>query len=397
MIQINHHFLELQADYLFSEIAKRVAQHQPKGGHLINLGIGDTVLPLPPAVTTAFQNAVEEMGRRKSFRGYGPQQGYSFLRECIAEHEYQARNITIQPDEVFISDGAKCDAANIQELFADQSSVAISDPVYPVYRDSNIIAGRGRELNYLKSTVDNHFIAPPPSTRYDLIYLCYPNNPTGVMCTSADLARWVSYALEHKSILIYDAAYERFIRDPKLPHSIYEIPHAKRVAIEIRSFSKNASFTGTRCAFTVVPKECVAYDEDKREVILHTLWMRRCATKFNGVSYPVQRAAAAIYSPTGKQQVDESVDYYLQNAAIIRQALTRRAIRHWGGEHAPYIWVDTGGSGSWELFDRLLQKYSLITTPGAGFGSCGEGYIRISAFNVREEIERAAEKLVEAL
>ena len=397
MIEINSHLAGLQKNYLFSEIAARVARYKKKHHQKpINLGIGDTVLPLPAAAVRALHQAVEEMAYRHSFRGYGPEQGYPFLRTTIAEHDYQQRDITIHEDEIFISDGAKSDAANIQELFSSHCSVAIPNPVYPVYQDTNIIAGRGNALHYLAGTAENDFIPLPPPDPYDVIYLCYPNNPTGVMCKRKRLAQWVQYALDNNAILIYDAAYESFICDPELPHSIYEIPNADQVAIEIRSFSKNASFTGTRCAFTVVPKKCRGYNAQQQPIALHPLWLRRCATKFNGLSYPVQRAAAALYSPEGKQEIAERVSYYMQNAAIIREALKSRSIRHWGGVDAPYIWLEARGD-SWELFDRLLYQAAVVTTPGAGFGNCGEGYLRISAFNLREDVERATEKLLQLL
>ena len=398
MTHVNPHFARLSGSYLFSQVAHKVRQYTQESGITpINLGIGDTVLPLGPSVIDAFQRAVAEMGERSTFRGYGPEQGYPFLRECIVEHDYRARGIDIHQDEIFISDGAKCDSANIQELFAPESTVAVPNPIYPVYLDSNIIAGRGSNIHYLEGSAANNFIPTPPAQRYDLIYLCFPNNPTGAVCSVESLTDWVNYALHHNAIIIFDAAYESFITDSSVPHSIYEIPEAQRVAIEMRSFSKSASFTGTRCAFTVVPKACTAYDARGERVALHSLWARRVATKFNGVSYPVQRAAAALYTPQGKREVAAAVEYYTHNASLIRRTLSQRALRHWGGVHSPYIWVDSGGASSWELFDRLLKEASVVTTPGVGFGSCGEHYIRISALNLREQIERALEQLQNSL
>ncbi len=340
------------------------------------------------------------MGASATFRGYGPEQGYDFLREAIARHDYQSRGADIAPDEIFVSDGAKCDTANIQELFARRLRIAIPDPVYPVYVDTNVMAGRtgaarnGRYggLAYLACTARNGFVPAPPSRPADLVYLCYPNNPTGATATRAQLAEWVAFARAHRALILFDAAYEAFIRDPSIPHSIYEIEGAREVAIEFRSFSKTAGFTGTRCAFTVVPKTCMAYTAAGEARPLHALWNRRHTTKFNGVSYPVQRAAEAVYSPGGQAQVRAINDFYLGNAAIIRETMRHLRLPVTGGENSPYLWVRTRDD-SWSFFDRLLKEAQVVTTPGAGFGRCGEGYIRISAFNSRENVEEAMARL----
>ena len=402
MIRINEHFDKLQSSYLFSEIARRVRDYQatepPR--RVIRLGIGDVTEPLPPACIAALHRAVDEMGASATFRGYGPEQGYDFLREAIARHDYQSRGADIAPDEIFVSDGAKCDTANIQELFARRIRIAIPDPVYPVYVDTNVMAGRtgaarnGRYggLAYLACTARNGFVPAPPSRPADLVYLCYPNNPTGATATRAQLAEWVAFARAHRALILFDAAYEAFIRDPDIPHSIYEIEGAREVAIEFRSFSKTAGFTGTRCAFTVVPKTCMAYTAAGEPRPLHALWNRRHTTKFNGVSYPVQRAAEAVYSPEGQAQVRAINDFYLGNAAIIRETMRHLRLPVTGGENSPYLWVRTRDD-SWSFFDRLLKEAQVVTTPGAGFGRCGEGYIRISAFNSRENVEEAMARL----
>lgn len=406
MITINEHYLKLQASYLFSDIARRVAAFQEKNPQVevIKLGIGDVTKPLPAACISAFHKAIDEMAVDSSFRGYGPEQGYAFLREAIATHDFQARGADIGADEIFVSDGAKCDTGNIQELFSQQTRIAIPDPVYPVYLDTNVMAGRtgsykdGRYegIVYLDSTWENNFVPSLPEQKVDLIYLCFPNNPTGSTITKAELQNWVEYARETNALILFDAAYEVFIRDDSLPRSIYEIPGAKEVAIEFRSYSKSAGFTGTRCAYTVVPKECRAYDSLGTKQLLHPLWNRRHCTKFNGVSYPVQRAAEATYSAEGKVQVRELADYYLKNAALVRQEMAQLNFRFVGGENSPYVWID-GGRDSWEFFDMLLNKAGVVCTPGAGFGRCGNGYIRISAFNSPENVQKAMTRIREAL
>lgn len=406
MIKINENYKKLQASYLFSDIAKRVSAFQKENPdkNIIKLGIGDVTRPLPPACIDAFHKAVDEMADTGSFRGYGPEQGYDFLREKIALNDFQARGIDIAPDEVFVSDGAKCDSGNIQEIFSGDITVAIPDPVYPVYLDTNVMAGRtglysnGRYdgIVYLDGTADNGFIPGIPSEKADLIYLCFPNNPTGATITKKGLKKWVDYARENRAVILYDAAYEAFIRDETLPKSIFEIEGAKDVAIEFRSFSKTAGFTGVRCAYTVVPKSCTAYTEKGEDVLLNGLWNRRHTTKFNSVSYPVQRAAEAVYTDEGKQQVKELTDYYLKNAALIREEISKLGFDSIGGENSPYIWVN-GRTDSWAFFDLLLHKAGVVCTPGAGFGKCGEGYIRISAFNNYEDVERAMDRITEAL
>jgi LL-diaminopimelate aminotransferase len=402
MLTINEHYLKLQASYLFSDIAKRVASFQEDNPdrEVIKLGIGDVTKALPKACTEAFHTAVDEMGADSDFRGYGPEQGYAFLREAIARDDFQARGADISPDEVFVSDGAKCDTGNIQELFSLDAKIAIPDPVYAVYLDTNVMAGRtgtfadGRYqgITYLDSVKENNFVPDLPSEPVDLIYLCFPNNPTGSTATKAQLQQWVDYARENKALILFDAAYESFIRDESLPKSIFEIDGAKEVAIEFRSFSKNAGFTGTRCAYTVVPKECVAYDAKGGKQPVHPLWNRRHCTKFNGVSYPVQRAAEAVYSEAGKAQVKELTDYYMNNAALICKTMADLGYDFVGGENSPYVWID-GKRDSWEFFDFLLNEAGVVCTPGAGFGKCGQGYIRLSAFNSLENVTQAMERL----
>jgi LL-diaminopimelate aminotransferase len=406
VIRVNENFAKLQASYLFSTIAKRVAafQAQHPERRIIRLGIGDVTRALPPACIQAFHRAVDEMGADASFRGYGPEQGYDFLRQAIAREDFQARGAPIDADEVFVSDGAKCDTGNFQELFATDLRVAIPDPVYPVYVDTNVMAGRtgvwdqGRYqgLVYLDGTWANGFVPDLPKEPVDLIYLCFPNNPTGATISRAQLQRWVDFAREQRALILYDAAYEAFIQDPELPHSIYELDGARQVAVEFRSFSKTAGFTGTRCAYTVIPKECLAYTAAGEAVSVHGLWNRRHTTKFNSVSYPVQRAAEAVYSPEGKAQVRELVAYYLANARYIRERMSALGYDCIGGENSPYIWVDTRGD-SWEFFDRLLNQAGVVCTPGAGFGRQGEGYIRISAFNSPENVQEAMDRLGQVL
>lgn len=406
MITINEHYQKLQASYLFSDIARRVSEFQANNPdrEVIRLGIGDVTRALPKACTEAFHLAVDEMADDASFRGYGPEQGYAFLREAIAQNDFQARGADISADEVFVSDGAKCDTGNIQELFATDARVAIPDPVYPVYLDTNVMAGRtgsfaeGRYqgILYLDSTMENNYVPNLPAEAVDLIYLCFPNNPTGSTITSDQLKTWVDYARDNKALILFDAAYEAFIRDDSLPHSIYEIDGAREVAIEFRSFSKNAGFTGTRCAYTVVPKECMAYDAKGGSVALHGLWNRRHSTKFNGVSYPVQRAAEAVYSEEGKQQTRELVDYYMKNAQHIAGAVKDLGFHYVGGENSPYVWIGSDRD-SWEFFDMLLNEAGVVCTPGAGFGKCGQGYIRLSAFNSYENVEKAMTRIRQAL
>jgi len=406
MIKINENYLKLQASYLFSDIAKRVSAYQAAhpGVEIIKLGIGDVTRALPLVCIDAFHRAVDEMADEASFRGYGLEQGYPFLREKIAEHDFKARGADISADEIFISDGAKCDTGNIQEIFAAEAKIAIPDPVYPVYLDTNVMAGRTGAFNkgryagiiYLEGTRENGFIPQLPDQAVDLIYLCYPNNPTGAAISIAQLKQWVDFAHENKALILYDAAYEAFIRDDTLPKSIYEVEGAREVAIEFRSFSKTAGFTGTRCAYIVVPKSCRAYAHGGQSHCVHDLWHRRHTTKFNGVSYPVQKAAEAVYSDPGQRQVRELSDYYLKNAALIRTELSTLGYECIGGDNSPYIWVD-GRTDSWEFFDLLLDKAGVVCTPGAGFGRCGEGYIRISAFNSYENVQKAMARISEAL
>ncbi|MBI5381381.1 MAG: LL-diaminopimelate aminotransferase [Opitutae bacterium] len=406
MIRINENFTKLKASYLFSDIAKRVAAFQQANPErsIIRLGIGDVTEPLPPVCVEALHAGADELSRRASFKGYGPEQGYAFLREAIAQHDFQARGCKIEPDEIFVSDGSKCDCGNIQEIFSADIRLAIPDPVYPVYVDTNVMAGRtganvdGRYagITYLESNAANGYVPAVPAVATDLIYLCFPNNPTGAVATKAQLAAWVDYAKRHQAIILFDAAYEAYIRNPEIPHSIYEIEGARDVAIEFRSFSKTAGFTGTRCAYIVIPKTLVAYDAQGRPTPIHALWNRRHTTKFNGVSYPVQKAAAAIYSDAGKPQIRAMTDYYLGNAKLIREAVAKLGLPCVGGDNSPYIWVNVGRD-SWEFFDLLLTKAGVVCTPGAGFGKCGEGHVRISSFNSRENVIAALERIAAAL
>jgi LL-diaminopimelate aminotransferase len=406
MIRINENYLKLQASYLFSEIRRRTDEFQKQHPEkeIIKLGIGDVTRPLPQACIAAFHGAVDEMADAATFRGYGPEQGYEFLRENIARVDFQERGADISANEVFVSDGAKCDCGNIQEIFASDIRIAIPDPVYPVYLDTNVMAGRtgsfddGRYegLTYLESTRQNGFIPDLPQKNVDLIYLCFPNNPTGATITKSRLQAWVDFARENKSLILYDAAYESFIQDPDLPKSIFEIAGAREVAIEFRSFSKTAGFTGTRCAYTVVPTSCRAYTAGGEVCPVHDLWFRRQSTKFNAVSYPVQRAAAAIYSDEGRAQARALIDYYLKNATLIRSEMEALGYECVGGENSPYIWI-YGKTDSWQFFDLLLEKAGVICTPGAGFGRCGEGFIRISAFNNIENVEKAMARIRKAL
>lgn len=405
MIQVNEHFLKLQSSYLFSEISQRVSLFSKKNPEreIIRLGIGDVTRALPPVCIEAFHRAVDEMASDATFHGYGPEQGYLFLREKIARWDYQERGVMIDPDEIFVSDGAKCDTGNFQELFSRSIRVAIPDPVYPVYVDTNVMAGRtgkyrnGRygKIIYLDSTPENGFVPRIPEQPVDLVYLCFPNNPTGATATRNQLEQWVAYAHKHRSLILFDAAYESFIRDPDIPHTIFEIPGADEVCVEFRSFSKNAGFTGTRCAFTVVPKKCRAFTKTGEPIMLHKLWFRRQSTKFNGVSYPVQRAAEAVYSEEGRKQTKDLIDYYLGNALRILQTMERLGFFCTGGRNAPYIWVKTD-LDSWEFFDIMLEKAGVVCTPGSGFGRCGNKFVRISAFNSRENVEKALKRIEEA-
>jgi LL-diaminopimelate aminotransferase len=406
MIRTNENYSKLKASYLFADIAKRVNAYVAAnpGKPAIRLGIGDVTEPLPPVCIAALHAGTDEMANRATFKGYGPEQGYAFLREAIAQHDFKALGAHVEADEVFVSDGSKCDVANIQEIFAADTKLAIPDPVYPVYVDTNVMAGRtganvdGRYtgITYLDSTAANGYVPAPPSTGADLIYLCFPNNPTGAVATRAQLTAWVAYAKQHNAIILFDAAYEAYIRTPGIPRSIYEIEGARDVAIEMRSYSKLAGFTGLRCAYTVVPKTLKARDAAGHEQSVHALWNRRHTTKFNGVSYPVQKAAAAVYSAEGQKQTRELTDFYLGNAKLIREAVTKLGMTCIGGDNAPYIWVNTGRD-SWEFFDLLLNKAQVVCTPGAGFGKCGEGHVRISAFNSRENVTTALARIASAL
>ena len=406
MIRINENYTKLKASYLFADIAKRVSAYVAANPDkpVIRLGIGDVTEPLPPVCIEALHAATDEMGQRATFKGYGPEQGYTFLREAVAQHDYSARGCKIEADEIFISDGSKCDCGNIQEIFSTDVKLAIPDPVYPVYVDTNVMAGRtGANVNgryegitYLDCTPANGYVPAVPSVATELIYLCFPNNPTGAVATKSQLAAWVAYAKKNKAIILFDSAYESYIRDPHIPHSIYEIEGARDVAIEFRSFSKTAGFTGTRCAYTVIPKSLVAYDTAGNTHALHALWNRRHTTKFNGVAYPIQKAAAAIYTDAGKKQTSDLINFYLANAKLIRDAMTQLGFTCIGGDNAPYIWVNTGRD-SWEFFDLLLNKAQVVCTPGAGFGKCGEGHVRISAFNSRENVTTALTRIAAAL
>lgn len=409
MARINDNFLKLKAGYLFPEIARRVnafAAANPDA-KVIKLGIGDVTEPLPEACRQAMQQAIVEMGNRDTFRGYGPEQGYGFLRDAIAQHDYAARGCDISADEIFVSDGSKCDTGNILDIFGQDNKVAVTDPVYPVYVDTNVMAGRtgdadaqGRYagLTYLQVTAENGFSPALPQERVDLIYLCYPNNPTGTVIGKDELKTWVDYARENQSIIFYDAAYEAYITEEGIPHSIYEIDGAREVAIEFRSFSKNAGFTGTRCAFTVVPKSLKGTTAEGTSKEIHPLWNRRHCTKFNGVPYIIQRGAEAVYSEAGQAQTSELISFYLENATLLRQGLESVGITVYGGVNAPYVWLKTPpGLSSWEFFDTLLSETHLVGTPGSGFGASGEGYFRLSAFNGRANVEEAVDRLRNAL
>lgn len=408
MFKINENYGELQGSYLFSEIAKRVAKYESenpdKAKEIIRLGIGDVTQPLVPCVIKALNEAVKDMSAKETFKGYGPEQGYDFLRNAIAENDYNARGVDIKPDEIFVSDGSKCDTGNIGDILSTSCTVAVTDPVYPVYVDTNVMAGRAgvfdentnrfSKLTYIETTAENGFEPAIPSERVDVVYLCSPNNPTGAALTKAQLKKWVDWANKNGSLILFDGAYERFITDENVPHSIYEIEGAKTCAIEFRSFSKTAGFTGTRCAYTVVPSELVGEGKNGEKVQLKSLWNRRHTTKFNGVSYITQKAAAAIYTPEGKEEVNKVIKYYLANAKVIKEGLINAGIQAYGADNSPYIWLKTPGNlTSWEFFDKLLTEVNIVGTPGSGFGKAGEGYFRLTAFNTAENTARAIERL----
>ena len=405
MAQINENFIKIPATYLFSEIAKRVAQHKEENptAPIIRMGIGDVSLPLPNASVDAMIKAADEQRSAATFRGYGPEQGYAFLREAIVINDFTNNGIDIAEDEIFVSDGAKSDTGNIGDIFDVNNRVAITDPSYPVYVDTNAMAGRAGEptatgewtnLVYLQCNAENNFVPALPTEKVDLVYLCYPNNPTGTTLTKEQLTVWVEYAKANNVIILFDAAYEAFITEKDVPHSIYEIEGAKDVAIEFRSFSKTAGFTGTRCGYTVVPKQLMGTAANGEKVSLNKLWNRRQCTKFNGTSYVVQRAAEATYTPEGKEQVKSLIDFYTENARIIREGLTKAGYTIFGGVNAPYVWAKAPvGMGSWEYFDYLLKEKNIVTTPGAGFGASGEGYVRFSAFGSKENTIEAMKRL----
>ena len=401
MAKINKNYSKLQNSYLFSTIANKISEFQKENPDkkIIKLGIGDVTLPIVPAVIDAIHKATDEMGKKETFRGYGPEQGYDFLREKISEFDYKLRGINIEKDEIFVSDGAKCDTANIQELFDEDNIIAITDPVYPVYLDTNVMAGRTGEFDeitgryskviYMPAMAENHFNPELPKEKVDLIYLCFPNNPTGTVIKKEELKKWVDYAKENSAIILYDAAYEAFISEENVPHSIYEIEGAKEVAIEFKSFSKTAGFTGMRCGYTVVPKELKI-----EEMSLNNMWNRRSSTKFNGVPYITQRAAEAVYSEEGQKQIKENIKYYMENAKIIREGLEKAGYTVYGGINAPYIWLKVPeGMKSWEFFDKLLQEKNIVGTPGSGFGPSGEGYFRLTAFGSRENTIEAIKRI----
>ncbi len=407
MAYLNENYLKLQAGYLFPEIARRVREfceaNPDAAKRLIRCGIGDVTEPLPRAAVKAMKHAVDELGKRETFRGYGPEQGYEFLRSTIAQNDYRDRNIEIADDEIFVSDGSKCDCGYILDILGDQNKVAVPDPVYPVYVDTNVMAGHsGRAkgdgsyegILYLPCTIKNGFVPEPPKEHVDLVYLCFPNNPTGAVASREQLSRWVEYAQEHEALLVFDAAYEAYISQPNIPHSIFEIPGARECAVELRSFSKNGGFTGVRCGFTVMPISLLARTESGRRMPLHQLWHRRWSTKANSVSYPVQRGAEALYTSQGREQVRALVDHYRGNARILSEAVAKTGMMVFGGVDAPYIWVKTPDSlTSWQIFDRILRDLNVVITPGSGFGAQGEGYFRISAFNSRQNAEEVAQRL----
>jgi LL-diaminopimelate aminotransferase len=407
MAYLNENYLKLQAGYLFPEIARRVrdfCEADPEAAkRLIRCGIGDVTEPLPRVVIDAMKRAVDELGKRETFRGYGPEQGYEFLRSTIAQHDYRDRNIDIADDEIFVSDGSKCDCGYILDILGDQNRVAVPDPVYPVYVDTNVMAGHSgtaksdgsyEGIVYLPCTAENGFVPEPPKEHVDLVYFCFPNNPTGAVASREQLSRWIDYAREHESLLLFDAAYEAYISEREIPHSIFEIPGARECAVELRSFSKSGGFTGVRCGFTVMPKSMVGRTDSGKKLPLHPLWRRRWSTKANSVSYPVQRGAEALYSSEGRQQVHALIEHYMRNAKILRDACAKIDMKVFGGINAPYIWVKTpAGLTSWQTFDRMLRELNVVITPGSGFGAQGESYFRISAFNSRENAEEVARRL----
>ena len=406
MVQVNENYLKLKAGYLFPEIAKRVKIYSQsnKSAEIIKLGIGDVTEPLPRACIEAMAKALDDMGTIDGFRGYGPEQGYSWLREKISEHDFISRGCQISPEEIFVSDGSKCDSSNILDILGKDNSIAVTDPVYPVYVDSNVMTGRTGDalengtyqgLTYLAINEGNNFLPELPEKKVDILYLCFPNNPTGATINKAELKKWVDYALQNKSLILFDAAYEAFIQDNDIPHSIYEIEGAKDCAIEFRSFSKNAGFTGVRCAFTVIPKNLKGLSSTNEEIELWPLWNRRQSTKFNGVSYVVQKGAEAVYSLEGKKQVRGLIDFYMENAKIMKNKLQNSGYKVYGGDNAPYIWIKVPDQmTSWDFFDFLLQKVSVVGTPGSGFGLAGEGYFRLSAFNSRSNVLDAMERII---
>jgi len=407
MAYLNENYLKLQAGYLFPEIARRVRDfceaNSEAAERLIRCGIGDVTEPLPRVVIDAMKRAVSELGNRETFRGYGPEQGYEFLRSTIAQRDYRDRKIDIADDEIFVSDGSKCDCGYVLDILGDQNRVAVPDPVYPVYVDTNVMAGHSgaaksdgsyEGIVYLPCTAENGFVPEPPKEHVDLVYLCFPNNPTGAVASREQLSRWIDYAREHESLLLFDAAYEAYISEREIPHSIFEIPGARECAVELRSFSKNGGFTGVRCGFTVMPKSVLGRTDSGKKLPLHPLWHRRWSTKANSVSYPVQRGAEALYSSEGRQQVRALIEHYMRNAKILRDACAKIDMQVFGGINAPYIWVKTqAGLTSWQTFDRMLHELNVVITPGNGFGAQGEGYFRISAFNSRENAEEVARRL----
>lgn len=411
MAKLNNHYLKLKAGYLFPEIARRVnlfTDNNPdEAKQIIRCGIGDVTEPLPLAAREAMKAAIDELGNRETFKGYGPEQGYGFLRSAIAKGDYQDNGIQVEDDEIFVSDGSKCDTGNILDIFGNNNKIAITDPVYPVYVDTNVMAGNTGEANesgayegiyYMPCNAENGFVPEIPKERVDLIYLCYPNNPTGATATKDQLKEWVDYAKANGSIILYDAAYQAFIKDENVPRSIYEIDGARDCAIEFRSFSKNGGFTGVRCAFTVVPKELMAEDDKGEKRSLHPLWSRRQSTKFNSVSYPVQKAAEALYTEEGKNQVSSLISHYMDNAALLSSACAEIGLSVYGGENAPYVWVACPESvDSWGMFDKMLNEANVVITPGAGFGEAGEGFFRISAFNSKANVETVCERLKKTL
>ncbi len=407
MAYLNENYLKLQAGYLFPEIARRVrefCERNPDAAkRLIRCGIGDVTEPLPQAAINAIKLAADELGRRETFRGYGPEQGYEFLRSAIAQNDFRDRNIDIADDEIFVSDGSKCDCGFVLDILGDQNKIAVPDPVYPVYVDTNVMAGHTgaprkdgsyEGIVYLPCTAENNFVPEPPNDHVDLIYLCFPNNPTGAVASREQLARWIDYARQHDALILFDAAYEAYISDPKIPHSIFELDGARECAMEFRSFSKIGGFTGVRCGFTVLPKSVMGKTDSGKKLSLHPLWHRRWSTKSNSVSYPVQRAAEALYSNEGRKQCRTLIDHYMGNAKILHKACEEIGLKVFGGENAPYVWVSTPtGLTSWQMFDRMLNEINVVITPGAGFGAQGEGYFRVSAFNSRENAEEVARRI----